>query len=161
MKIYTGSYSNCKSGNLVSISADKGKSAGYDGKYYLKLAPEKTFWRQWKNNIGIISEKENNNFYMENYYEKVLKDLDAEIVYEELQAYGDNIILLCYEESDEFCHRHLAAAWLEYELGININEVVVLLNGEIKVVNEPENLKEDFKEIIKKHKNIKSLVKNK
>ena len=63
MRIYTGSYDNCKTGNLISISFDEGKSAGYNGECYLKLAPEKNFWREWKNNIGVLSEEENNSQY--------------------------------------------------------------------------------------------------
>ena len=31
----------------------------------------------------------------------------------------------CPSASNEFCHRHLAAAWLEYELGININNTAM------------------------------------
>ena len=39
MRIFTGSYNNCKLGDLVSISGDKGRSVGFEGNSYTKLAP--------------------------------------------------------------------------------------------------------------------------
>jgi len=35
-RIFTGSYDKCKAGNLISISFDKGKSAGFEGKMIQK-----------------------------------------------------------------------------------------------------------------------------
>lgn len=72
------------------------------------LAPKLSFWKVWhKNqNFGMISEEENNKYYVEHYYEQVLLKLDPEEIYREL----DNSILLCYEENTEFCHRHIVAA---------------------------------------------------
>lgn len=37
MRIFTGNYENCKVGNLVSISGDKGKSVGFNGNSYTIL----------------------------------------------------------------------------------------------------------------------------
>ena len=72
--IYTGNYNNCSNSKMfVSISGDKGKDAGYEGRYYLPLAPKKEFFEKWKENIGKITEEENMLFYIENYYRKVLK----------------------------------------------------------------------------------------
>lgn len=43
IRIFTGCYDNCKNGNLVSISGDKGRSVGFNGNSYTKLAPKKVF----------------------------------------------------------------------------------------------------------------------
>ena len=119
--ICTGSYDKCPTDkyNRCSISFDKGDDAGYNGLYYLDLAPKKDFFCIWKNNIGKISEKENNEYYIREYWDKVLSKLDPQNVYEEL----DNKILLCYENENQFCHRHIVAAWFELFLNIQIPEV--------------------------------------
>lgn len=90
---------------------------------------------------------------MEKYYDEVLSKLDAKDVFNELASYGDNIILLCYEEPNLFCHRYLVASWLEYELGINVNEVMVS-DDKIKIISSFNKIKGDFKEIIKERKKI-------
>ena len=112
IRIFTGCYDNCKNGNLVSISGDKGRSVGFYGESYTKLAPKKSFWNIWHNNIGKIDEDENNRYYMCEFYKQVLSKLKASEVLNELQAFGENIILLCFEKEDVFCHRHLVCEWL-------------------------------------------------
>ena len=151
MNIYTGNYKNCKNGNTISISRDKGEDANYNGRAYTKLAPGKDFWKIWLNNKGKISDEENNMFYMQKYYETVIKNLDAKEVYNELLEYGDDLILLCYEEPNDFCHRYLVAAWLELELGIKVDEVTYVDN-KLKKLSTQYELKNKFKKIIKKQK---------
>jgi len=48
----------------------------------------------------------------------VLSKLDPQRLYEDL----DGSILLCWENSDQFCHRHIVAMWLEKNLGIEVPE---------------------------------------
>lgn len=48
MKVHTG--------NLISISGDRGKSVGFEGKTMSQLAPKLSFWKVWHNNIGKIPE---------------------------------------------------------------------------------------------------------
>ena len=38
-RIFTGNYEECKIGNLISISGDRGKSVGFTGKSIPQLAP--------------------------------------------------------------------------------------------------------------------------
>ena len=45
-RIFTGNYTDCKVGNLISISGDKGKSIGFEGKSLTKLAPKRAFWNE-------------------------------------------------------------------------------------------------------------------
>jgi len=69
-----------------------------------------------------LSERQNNNFYIREYYNQVLKNLDAREVLEDIEDMG-NPTLLCYESPDEFCHRHIVSAWFELELNISTAEV--------------------------------------
>ena len=68
---------------------------------------------------GKISEEENTRYYIEEYYKQVLSKLDPERVYRKL----DNSTLLCYEDPDDFCHRHVVAAWFNLLLGNTIQPV--------------------------------------
>jgi len=54
------------------------------------------------------------------YYEEVLKDLNPMKVYVDL---GQNAVLLCWEKSGDFCHRHIVADWLSKALKIDILEI--------------------------------------
>ena len=148
MRIFTGSYENCKLGDLVSISGDKGRSVGFEGNAYTKLAPRKEFWKTWHDNIGKISEEENNKYYMEEYYKQVLSKLDAKNVYEELSKFGKNVVLLCFEENDKFCHRHLVATWLQRELEINVPEISIDKEANIEVLERNPIYVEQFNKVI-------------
>lgn len=108
----TSNYS--KSGNdpnAVSIAAKAPE--WYNGREYKKLAPKYWFFKKYK-------EDGDQDFYVVQYYNEVLKHLDPKEVYKEL---GENAIILCWESADKFCHRHIVSAWLEHEIDINIDEV--------------------------------------
>ncbi len=67
---------------------------------------------EWKRN-------HDNNDYIKHFHEEVLSPLDAQKVYRELcqLAGSSDIVLLCYEKSGDFCHRHLVAEWFrEHEI---------------------------------------------
>jgi hypothetical protein len=61
-------------------------------------------------------------------YDLILKTLDPRKVWDELHvlAGGHEPVLLCWEKppltDDNFCHRRLAAAWLERHIGVTIPE---------------------------------------
>ena len=142
--ICTGNYSSTTDMyNRCSISGDRGKKIGYSGPYYSKLAPKKDFWLIYDGNIGKISEEENNKFYIIKYWEQVLSQLDPQTVYDEL----DNNILLCYETENQFCHRHIVAAWFELFLNVQISEVQYSANG-LKFLKREDYYK-DYLEIKK------------
>lgn len=150
--IYTSNYENFKGSNYRtnSISWGKGVEYDYDGKSYMELAPLKSFWRTWKDNIGKISEEENNKYYIEQYYDLILSKLDVEKVYNDL----DNSVLLCYEENNLFCHRHIVSAWFELLLGEKVREVK-LVNSKFKEVNKPSYIKDYLEDIMKSKINMK------
>ena len=135
--LYTGNYTNCKGNMCVSISGDRGKDVVFYGKVYPYLAKKYDFFRKWKDNIGKLPEEENIKFYIHEYYNRVLKELDPTKVYNDL----DNRILLCYENEKEFCHRHLVAFWLEETLKINVDEVKTSPSGGLIKLDRPEYLR--------------------
>lgn len=62
-------------------------------------------------------------------YRQILDRLDPEAIRDQLLALGDLPVMLCWEAAHDchsgskWCHRHLAAQWLEDCIGINVNEV--------------------------------------
>lgn len=142
--IYTGNYQNCKQGSLISISGDGGKEAGYKGPKFSLLAPKLSFWQKWHDNIGLVSEEMNNDYYITEYYRQVLLHLDPAYLVQQL----DNSVLLCYEESQQFCHRHIVAAWLELKTGLVIPEIKIE-NNQIIVQDKPRTIKSKVRTLIK------------
>ena len=150
--VYTCSYKdfNTELYKGVSISKDKGKDAGWKKECYLDLAPKKDFFRIWKNNRGKISDEKNNLYYINEFYNKILAKLDPFTIYNNLS----NSFLLCYENNDEFCHRHIVAAWLELYLNIEIKEVAV--DGLLIMPKEkPLWIKETLEKVIKENTNMR------
>lgn len=97
--------------NAVSIA---GKAPHwYKGREYKKLAPKWGFFQKYKNDG-------NEDDYTVSYYLEVLSKLDPQEVYDEL---GEDAVLLCWEQTGHFCHRHLVAQWFEEELGVDIEEL--------------------------------------
>ena len=150
--ICTSSHGRCMRTKYktYAISGNRGKDANYYGECYPKLAPKLSFWKIWHDNIGKISEEENNRYYVSEYYKQVLSKLDPEEVYREL----DNSILLCYEPITKFCHRHIVAAWFELFLDVDVPEVNVS-NNEIELVERPSYIKEYLVDAIKQNNDMK------
>lgn len=145
-RVFTGNYEECKSGNLISISGDRGKSAGFNGKVIIELAPKREFWKKWRNNIGIIPEEENTRFYIENYYNQVLSKVNIE----ELLKDEKDPILLCYEKGQDFCHRHVLAEYIELKYGIKVPDIRIDEELNIEENSKPEYVKNILLEVIEK-----------
>ena len=117
--IYTGYYSKTKEyeqNGLIPVSISGKIPDGFTGLRYQKLAPKYTWWKQWHD------EHLSDEWFEKQYYETVLNELDPSGVVQELQSFGKDVILLCYETPEKFCHRHLAAEWLNKKLNMNICE---------------------------------------
>ena len=145
--IYTGKYGNCKSGNLISISGDHGKMVGFEGKYYPELAPKLSFWKIWKENIGKISEYENTKFYINEYYLQVLLNADLESIIES----DEDVVFLCNEDSEDFCHRHVLAEYIELKYGIKVQEIAIDEKGNITYKKRPKYIREILLEVIREN----------
>ena len=150
--ISTSSYNDWKSDKYItySISGNRGKDANYQGKCYSKLAPKLSFWKQWHDNIGKVSDEENNRYYVQEYWNQVLQKLNPEEVYEKL----DNSILLCYESNTDFCHRHIVAAWFEILLDVKVPEQKAK-EDKIEEVERPVYIKQYLEDAMRCNRNMK------
>lgn len=154
-RIMTSNYQNCMTENGISISGDRGKKAHFNGPALPMLAPKKEFWNVWHRNKGKIPEEENTKYYVREYYRQVLNGLDP---YEVIKKIPDGSILLCYEDHDDFCHRHIFAFWLEILLGIKTSEVIENPRREtVTRVSRPEYLKGMLEEVIKEEYDINNI----
>lgn len=153
--ISTSSHKNWQSNKYrtYSISGNRGKDAGYTGECFPLLAPKLSFWKVWHDNILVISEDENNRYYVEQYYEQVLSKLDPEDIYRKL----DNSVLLCYEENTEFCHRHIVAEWLEILLDIKVPEKKAK-DYNVEIVERPNYIREYLEDAMRKNRNMRGFT---
>ena len=154
----TSCYENAKSGNLVSITGDGGNAWGFYGNAYKKMSPRLYLWQYYENNPDNLTEDELINWYIKEFYELRLKDLNAFAFLEILnQNFGDEIILLCHElpgleiNKEHFCHRRLMADWIELETGIVIPELSLDKKGVIQY-KDVYDLKPRIKSLINKYK---------
>lgn len=112
MKLFTSSFRKyANSENAVSIALYE--PTWYMGRQYKKLAPTKEI-------LSKHLASRNNSRYTKMYYNDILLKLNPLEVYNEL---GEGSILLCYERSGVFCHRHIVAKWLMDNLDIEVNEI--------------------------------------
>lgn len=102
---------SAKNENAVSIAAKAPN--WYTGREYKILAPKYWFFKKYK-------EDGDEKFYTEQYQKEVLNSLDPKQIYEEL---GENAVLLCWEKTGKFCHRHLISKWFKEKLGIEVSEL--------------------------------------
>ncbi len=102
----------------ISRGTPRGMTAGY--RMFRRLAPG-----PWFNSVGAEE-------YLRRYRQEVLGRLDPASVADELVSMvpdGYVPVLCCYEGAATiaagatWCHRHLAAQWLEDRLGIAVEEV--------------------------------------
>lgn len=145
-RIFTGCYDKCKRGNLISISGDRGRSVGFEGKSIPQLAPKRKFWDIWHSRIGKISEEENTRYYIEQYYKQVLSKVDIlQIIKDERDP-----ILLCFEDSSEFCHRHILAEYINIKYGIEVPEIEINDTLDILQKSRPENIKRILQKVLER-----------
>lgn len=150
--ICTSSYNDWQSDKYrtYSISGNRGKDANYQGKCYPELAPKLSFWKIWHDNIGKISEEENNRYYVQEYWNQVLSKLDPEKVFRDL----DYSVLLCYEPNTGFCHRHIVAAWFEILLGIKVPEMKAK-DYQTEETDRPEYIKQYLDDAMRLNRNMR------
>ena len=107
--IYTSYFGKLKKipNTIIPIAICAKNPEWYTGLAYKKLAPTYRILMNWK-------KMKNEEQYIRDYTEQVLRKLDVRQVYLELQALakGKDIVLLCYEKTNDFCHRNLVAEWM-------------------------------------------------
>ena len=160
----TGSYDTVKFGNTVSITGDGGNAWNYFGPAYKKLAPRLMTYLLYddalkdlekiKDSIPLeeyTKKKRKIEFtYIKSYYETRLRNLEMEDFFKTLEAkFGTNIIFLCHEPVNEFCHRRVLADYIELQTGVYIPEVKIMSNDEF-TLKQPLNYKQELKRIMKR-----------
>lgn len=121
--IYTGYFAKTKKyveHGLLPISVAGKTPDFFTYPKWVKLAPRKDIFFQWKN--GEISNEE----YM-NLYEKYLESEISDNALSKIKHFSreKDIILCCYEKSGDFCHRHSLAKFLNKKLNVEIKEFEV------------------------------------
>jgi uncharacterized protein (DUF488 family) len=126
--IYTSSFDNVKKLkelsylNFISIAGNtpewfEQNIKKYNNQHYFKfqeLAPKYSWWKDW--NDGKLS----NDDYIKLYNETVLDKINVKELKEKLLKIS-NPVFLCYENSNEFCHRHIFAKWWQEQLEKHFN----------------------------------------
>ena len=103
--------------DLIPISISIYPPRGWNGLQYKKLAPSASILSDWKRDGDCKR-------YIDRYMNDILSKLDPIRVASDLQSLageGKDIVLVCYEKSEDFCHRHLVAEWLDQH-GIRCEE---------------------------------------
>lgn len=152
----TSCYENAKSGNLVSITGDGGNAWGFFGSSYKRMAPRLYLWKYYNENPDNLTEDELIRWYIQEFFDLRLKELDPYMFLNDLnQKFGNEIILLCHESPGDsinikhFCHRRLIADWLELETGLIIPEISIDENGRI-IKEDVYDLKPYIRKLIRK-----------
>ncbi len=160
----TGNYDNVKTGNTVSVTGDGGNAWGYYGSSYKKLAPRLVTYipyvekcKELSKNKGKLLEYDKErriieDEYIKSFYDIRLRNLNVmELLSILREKFGDNIILLCHEPLEEFCHRRLIADYIELKTGIYIPEISVSETGIVKKL-QPIRYKNRLKQIMNERK---------
>lgn len=116
--IYTTYFSSKKYNKEQGISISRWNNF-WDGKAYPDLFPSESLLKWWK---SVPEELQWKNYYQQLYFtyykQETLDKLDPHKVAADLE----NKVLLCYEKSTDFCHRHIVAAWLRH-YGYEVEEL--------------------------------------
>ena len=118
--IYTGYFAKTKKymeAGLVPISIAGKAPAFYEGIQYKKLAPSFNLVYSYKS--GEITSEE----YIPLYYKEVLNKYTVLEIQSDLNSLseGKDVVLLCYETPNDFCHRQVVAEWFRQN-GIDVTE---------------------------------------
>ena len=108
--VYTTYFGNLRNlpPTIVPVSIALKSPAWYKGLEYKKLAPTWEILRDWKQAYNEVA-------YVSAYWSQVLEPLNYQEILEELFALsgGKDVALVCYERSDDFCHRQIVGSWFE------------------------------------------------
>ena len=124
MKVYTSYFANIKKLDkdkytFVSISRFfPYYMRGLGIKEYLKLAPPADLLM--RTNSGVIDEEQYTIEFNEHLDTLEPENVIADLVF--IDEDEKDVVLLCYEARDKFCHRHLVSKWLT-DNGYIINEL--------------------------------------
>jgi hypothetical protein len=110
--IYTSYFASRKYDITKAVSIAKKSICGFDIPIYSDLAPSYDILEEYK-------ERPDQQRYILRYTLEILSRLDPQKVSQDL----DEKVLLCYEKTGDFCHRHIAAKWLNIYTNITVIEI--------------------------------------
>ena len=110
--IYTSYFASKKFDINQAISIARKTPKYINIPVYLDLAPQFDLVTDYKKD-------HDQSRYVLRYSIEVLSKLDPQKVLKDL----DGKILLCYEKSGDFCHRHIVAKWLNIYTGVEVKEL--------------------------------------
>lgn len=111
--IYTSYYANLKNipENLTPISISLYKPKGIFIDSIPELAPSKDILNKYKNSKQTNLDKDN--------YVKAYKDQIKNFDFSKL----NNVVLMCYEHPNDFCHRHIVSEMIDIQLNMDVKEL--------------------------------------
>ena len=117
--IYTGYYSKIKeytdSGlTLLSISRTKPEFAKSCIDIPQLFPSDKILWDHKK---GKIDDMEYTSKYLAQ-----LDDIGIDRIIKTIQIFGDDVVLLCWESPEKFCHRHILANYINRNSDLVVEE---------------------------------------
>lgn len=119
MKIYTSYFAKIRSfpENLVPVSIALKQPAFYTGLRLPELAPTQALIQGYK------YENKGESWYVAKYKLDVIAKTSIDVIFQKLMSLGNgqDVALICYESSSDFCHRFIASAWMKRN-GIDISE---------------------------------------
>ena len=121
--IYTSYFGNIRKlpEDAILISIARSTPKWFKGEALLGLAPSYQLLNEWKKGNITTTEYErwyrtevsDRYTYLEEIEEEILSCVDGELCHD--------IILLCYEKTMDFCHRHILAEMM-CECGVDVRE---------------------------------------
>jgi uncharacterized protein YeaO (DUF488 family) len=122
MKIYTSYFSNIenlrkkyKNLTFISIAGITPEIENVEIFKLKELMPKYEWWKIWHDKFKEdLESEESKQWYIKKYNETVLSKLNVKEIFQKMYdiSKGKDIILLCYETPEKFCHRHLVSEWL-------------------------------------------------
>ena len=115
--IYIGYYSKVKDykkAGYTVVSISRTEPFQVDGKISLLCPDEKILW-EYKH--GEIDEIEYTCQYKEQ-----LERIGIKNILMAIHKFGENVVLLCWEAPDKFCHRHILSEYINRNSKLNIRE---------------------------------------
>lgn len=121
INIYTTNYtkaSRLSNKYYLKVSISLIRPRDFDGMHIQSFAPSKQLLEDYKN--GLSPEE-----YETRFREQIdqLNDIYAFFKIMAKQAKGRNILLLCYEKKNAFCHRHILSDIIYERYGYRIKEL--------------------------------------
>ena len=120
--IYTSYFGQIKNfpKDFEPICISRWKPKWYKGKSLPDLAPSEGLLTWWR---GSAQDREARRAYTTQYYKEVLGKYTPQGVKKMIKTVAGNKtpVLICFEKSNAFCHRHILRVWLNYH-GIECEE---------------------------------------